>query len=72
MTFFIDLQIPSEDLYCINLCRLYLKAFFLSDIVDGTGKQILDEAWMGNPINVHRRCEVLASLSGSLIRSSGS
>jgi len=53
MTFFIDQHIPFEDLYNINLCRLYLKAFFLSDIVDRSRTTILNEAWQGNLLNEH-------------------
>jgi len=29
----------------INKCRLYLWALFLSDIVDGSGQAILEDAW---------------------------
>ncbi|MFN9980610.1 MAG: hypothetical protein ACK53Y_11870, partial [bacterium] len=40
----------SEDpaqLAAINKCGLFLKAFFLSDISDGSGVNVLDEAWTG-------------------------
>jgi len=32
----------------VNRCRRYLRVLFLSDIVDGSGFHILDEAWMGS------------------------
>jgi len=40
----------SEDpaqLAATNKCGLFLKAFFLSDISDGSGVDVLDEAWTG-------------------------
>jgi hypothetical protein len=39
----------------INRCRLYLYAFFVSDIACASGVQLLDEAWNGDPnLNSHR------------------
>jgi hypothetical protein len=37
-----------EELLAINKCRLYLRACFLSDITDGSGEQLLQEAWTGD------------------------
>jgi hypothetical protein len=34
----------------VNRCRLFLKALFLSDIVDGTGYEILQAAWNGDRV----------------------
>jgi hypothetical protein len=43
---------PQTLLY-INSCRLYVRAFHLSDIVDASGRLLLDDAWMGyNPLNM--------------------
>jgi hypothetical protein len=52
--FFFTDQLPLDILDQINKCWLYLRAFFLSDITDGSGKYILQEAWQGNPLNLHR------------------
>ncbi len=38
----------------LNKCRFYLKALFLSDIVEAEGKTLLDEAWFGKPLNLLR------------------
>jgi hypothetical protein len=34
-----------EHFISLNKCRLFLKAMYLSDIVDGSGSYILEEAW---------------------------
>jgi exonuclease III len=39
--------IPTWQLKTLNKCRLYFKAFLLSDIVTGDGKKIITEVWMG-------------------------
>ena len=40
----------------INRCRLYLRAWFVSDITDGSGSFILHEAWTGeNQLHSHRQ-----------------
>jgi len=39
--------ITDTELVSINSCRLYLRAIFLSDIIDGSGENILHEAWSG-------------------------
>jgi hypothetical protein len=54
MTAFFADQLPIDILDHINKCRLCLRAFFLSDITDGSGKYILREAWQGNQLNLHR------------------
>jgi hypothetical protein len=36
-----------EKLLSLNWCRLYLKAYFLSDITNGYGTRITDDIWMG-------------------------
>ena len=40
-----------EEVECINRCRLYMKVFFLSDIVSGNGKLILQEAYDGRELS---------------------
>jgi hypothetical protein len=38
-----------------NKCHLYLPALFISDISDGSGRYILDDAWTGaQHLNEHR------------------
>jgi len=36
-----------EDLYDVNACRIHLQVTTLSDICDGSGRMITEEAWMG-------------------------
>jgi hypothetical protein len=44
-----------EDILLLNRCRLFLRAYHLSDIVDGSGVYITDDAWLGRPSNnLHR------------------
>jgi len=44
-----------DTLLAINKCWLFLKAFYLSDITDGSGTQVLDEAWTGHhSLNQHK------------------
>ncbi len=46
---------PKTLLY-INSCRLYVRAFHLSDIVHTAGRLLLDDAWIGyNPLNMDWR-----------------
>jgi hypothetical protein len=40
-------QLSILDMTSLNRYRLFLRAYHLSDIVDGSGYYILDEAWMG-------------------------
>ncbi len=54
MTAFFADQLPIDILDHINKCRLCLRAFFLSDIMDGSGKYILQEAWQRNQLNLHK------------------
>jgi hypothetical protein len=42
------IELSSEELLSINKCRLYLRAWFLSDITDGSGVYVLQEAWNGD------------------------
>jgi hypothetical protein len=46
-----------EELVAVNRCRLFLKAFFLSDIVNGSGTEILPAAWNGERIICPQRSE---------------
>ncbi len=39
--------VDSYKLFLLNLCRFYLRAIFLSDIVEASGSCFLDEAWTG-------------------------
>jgi hypothetical protein len=55
MPAFLTMVTDSYQLQLLNLCRLFLRALFLSDIVDGSGKFILEEAWRGSrPIRPDR------------------
>jgi len=56
MRAFLDANLSLEILGTLNKCWLFFKALFLSDIVDAEGKLILDEAWVGKPMNLYR-CE---------------
>jgi hypothetical protein len=47
MEIFLSQNVPDSELLSINRCRLFLQAFFLSDIADGSGIYITDEAWQG-------------------------
>lgn len=39
---------PTQDEFkALNRCRLFIKAYFLSDIVTGDGIAITEEVWMG-------------------------
>jgi hypothetical protein len=44
-------QVPTSELLSINRCRLYLQAFFISDIADGSGTYIMEDAWHGRKID---------------------
>jgi len=47
----IPLHKPSQqELVSVNRCRLFLHAFFISDISDGFGTHILEDAWLGRNI----------------------
>ena len=35
------------DLYCLNLCRIYLRVEFLSEFCNAEGDNILPEVWQG-------------------------
>jgi hypothetical protein len=44
---FNDLGFQGQDLYKLNICRIYLQCITISDITDGTGERVLDDAWNG-------------------------
>ena len=46
-----NMFIPSYELVTLNKCRLYLKVFLLSDIVDSSGIKIRDNIWHGRQCN---------------------
>jgi len=50
ITNIIPLIEDSDHLTQINRCRLYLRVIFLSDVVDGSGKELLAAAWNGERI----------------------
>jgi len=55
MPTFLTIVTDLYQLKLLNLCRLFLRALFLSNIVDGSGKLILEEAWRGSrPIRPDR------------------
>jgi hypothetical protein len=39
--------VTKDDLSSLNRYKLYLKEFFLSDITNGYGTMVTDDAWMG-------------------------
>jgi hypothetical protein len=44
-------QVTSEEqLIWVNKCPLFLCVLTLSDIVDGSGTILLDQAWLGEPL----------------------
>jgi hypothetical protein len=47
MSEFLFAGASKEELLSLNLCRLHLRAYFLSDITNGYGTLITDDAWMG-------------------------
>jgi hypothetical protein len=47
MSEFFNAGATKADLTALNRCRLHLKAYFLSDISNGCGSMISDDAWMG-------------------------
>ena len=54
-------DISTSELGAINKCRLYLQARYLSDIVDGSGTHILQEAWTEtHKMHPHRETRWLA------------
>jgi hypothetical protein len=50
---FLDSGASKDDLLSLNRCRLYLKAYFLSDITNGYGTMVTDDAWMGRYQEIH-------------------
>jgi hypothetical protein len=54
MDVLISLDPSKEQLASLNLCRLFLRAFWLSDSVDGSGTFLLDKAWLGYPLQLIR------------------
>jgi hypothetical protein len=45
----------ADDLISLNKCQLYLHAYYVSDIADGSGRSITDNAWMGHNFqHLHR------------------
>lgn len=55
MTRFYLEKVPLDALSHINLCWLYLKAFFILDIVNGSRTFLLDKAWTGLPMIIMRQ-----------------
>jgi len=45
MRLFVQNGWKQPSLHALNLCRMYLKVFLLSDIVSGAGDQILPQFW---------------------------
>jgi hypothetical protein len=48
MKAFADLNLSMEELLQLNYCHLFLRAFHLCDIVDGSGLCITDDTWQGS------------------------
>lgn len=49
-----SLNLPPHQLICINRCHLYLHSYWLSDLTDGSGEVIVDNAWLGRPMHPDR------------------
>jgi len=47
MQVFVQHRYQGQDLCVLNCCRMFLQAIWVSDISNGTGKEILKEAWNG-------------------------
>jgi hypothetical protein len=47
MFWFIQLLTTSEELVALNQCRLYLQAYFVSDLATASGKTLSYHAWEG-------------------------
>jgi hypothetical protein len=47
MDFWVGLNIPDPIIRSLNRCRLFLQAFYVSDISDGFGTHITEDAWNG-------------------------
>lgn len=47
MDLFIDALAPQEELKWLNVCRMYLHAVTLSDIVTADGVRVSEDAWSG-------------------------
>ena len=48
MESFLETQhVTCTELYCLNLCRIYLRVEFLSEICNPEGDNILPEVWQG-------------------------
>ncbi len=46
MRAFASLPLSIDQMCSLNRCRLFLHAYWLSDIVDGYGRHITDDAWL--------------------------
>jgi hypothetical protein len=42
-------ELTSQELEAINQCRLYLKAYYISDVTTASGKRLSFHAWEGVP-----------------------
>ncbi len=47
MEYWIDEDISIDILHSLNQCRLFLQAFFISNIMDGFGTHVSDATWNG-------------------------
>jgi hypothetical protein len=45
-----------SQLLAVNKCCIYLRAYFISDIMDGNGSHLSDDAWMGRIPTNSRSC----------------
>jgi hypothetical protein len=55
MVSFLNGGCSKDQLIILNKCRLYLRAFYLSDIVNGNGSLIESDSWNGRICNIHRQ-----------------
>jgi len=45
MHLFVQHGIKQPELYTLNLCRIFLRVFLVSDIVSGSGDAVLPSFW---------------------------
>jgi hypothetical protein len=57
MTVLLQFPIPIHELLACNQCRLFLKAWFISDIATGDRRLITEEAWTGQHVNTSSKAQ---------------
>jgi hypothetical protein len=52
---FLQHGVTEEELLKLNQCRLFLKAYYVPDLADGSGLTLLEEAWNGCSAHIQHR-----------------